>query len=365
MLYSIVALLVVIFDQAVKFWVTDHLLGFDEVTFIPGLINLVDVPNDGAAFGFLSGGNARIYFIIVTVVFCLAVIIALATNFINGRVARWSLVMVAAGGFSNCIDRVMYGYVVDMFKVVPFNFAIFNVADIFITVFCIVFALAIIFEKDKVDDDDDEDEDDSEDEEEEYEEPKPRRGKRRHKDEDDEEEVEERPARRGKKAKAEAEYEEYKAAQAQRSSRKAAPVEEAPAAKPQTARQAAAPAQTKTQAPTQTAQAPARTQTATRTQNTSRPTLNSTQLDNDPFAEWEQANARVDDKLTASYAARAMDAGVNTSQSRSVYHPVKQTVEQPVQQNPQSVPQPAAAPAAKPKSGSSEYDLDSILNEFK
>jgi hypothetical protein len=60
-----------------------------------------------------------------------------------------------------------------------------------------------------------------------------------------------------------------------------------------------------------------------------------------------------------------MDSGVNTNQSRSVYHPVQQTVAQPAQQNPQSVPQPTAAPAAKAKSNSSEFDLDSILDEFK
>ena len=74
--------------------------------------------------------------------------------------------MVDAGGFANCIDRVIYGYVVDMFKVELFNFAIFNVADIFITVFAIVFALAIIFEKPHKDEDDEDDYD--EDEEEDY-----------------------------------------------------------------------------------------------------------------------------------------------------------------------------------------------------
>ena len=74
-------------------------------------------------------------------------IIALATNFIQGRLSRWCLVLVAAGGLGNMIDRIIYGYVQDMFKVELFNFAIFNVADIFITVFAILFALAMIFEK--------------------------------------------------------------------------------------------------------------------------------------------------------------------------------------------------------------------------
>ena len=147
MLYSIVGLLVIILDQAVKYWVQNTLFGTDIVKFIPGVISLVNVHNDGAAFSFLSGSGARIYFIIATGVFTVLVIIALATNFISGKVSRWSLVLVTAGGLANCIDRVIYGYVQDMFKVELFNFAIFNVADVFITVFAIVFVLAMIFEK--------------------------------------------------------------------------------------------------------------------------------------------------------------------------------------------------------------------------
>ena len=98
MLYSIVGILVIILDQAVKFWVSDTLFGTDVVRFIPGVISLVNVHNDGAAFGFLSGQGARIYFIIATGVFVILVIIALATNFIRGKLSRWCLVLVAAGG---------------------------------------------------------------------------------------------------------------------------------------------------------------------------------------------------------------------------------------------------------------------------
>ena len=357
MLYSIVALLVVILDQAVKFWVTDNLLGYDVVSLIPGVISLVDVPNYGAAFGIFSGGNARIYFIIITVVFCLAVIIALATNFINGRIARWSLVMVAAGGFANCIDRVMYGYVVDMFKVELFNFAIFNVADIFITVFAIIFAIAIIFEKDSTAY---EDEDEEEDEEEAAEEDEPRRrgllSRFRH---DDEEEAEERP-RRGKKAKYEDEYEEYKAKQRP---------DRAPAPAPRSG----APAR-----PSDRSQsAPARSQAQAR--------------NSDPFAEWEKANARVDAQRNSSYAAKAMGAqmpqqaqsrpaaqpGQTPSQQPGAYRPpvqrpAQQSPARPAQANPyaqspqQPVAQPAPRPQAKPAATSdSEFDLDDILNEFK
>ena len=51
MLYSIVGILVVILDQAVKFWVQNTLFGSDIVKFIPGVVSLVNVQNSGAAFG--------------------------------------------------------------------------------------------------------------------------------------------------------------------------------------------------------------------------------------------------------------------------------------------------------------------------
>ena len=341
MLYSIVALLVVILDQAVKYWVTNTLLGYDIVKLIPGVISLVNVPNDGAAFSLLSGGGARIYFIIVTVVFCIAVILALATNFISGRVARWSLVMVAAGGFANCIDRVIYGYVVDMFKVELFNFAIFNVADIFITVFAIVFALAIIFEKPRKDEDDEDDYDEEEeDDEDEDRKRRPLLARFRRDDADDEDEEEEARPCRGKKARYEEEYQEYKASQ--RPSRPAAPAR---------TREPAAPVK-----PAPQAQAPKARQAAP--------------ANSDPFAAWERANARVDAQRAGSYAARAMDVPAQPAATQQpAYRP---PVQRPVQQAATQTPAPAepavqpSAPQPKPAApASTEFDLDDILNEFK
>ena len=145
MLYSIVGILVVIVDQLVKFWVSNHLFGTDIVKFIPGVISLVSVRNYGAAFGFLDVSGARIWFIVATGVFVILVILALATNFISGSLSRWSLVLVAAGGVGNMIDRIIYGYVQDMFKVELFNFAVFNVADCCVVVGTILLAVYLLF----------------------------------------------------------------------------------------------------------------------------------------------------------------------------------------------------------------------------
>ena len=174
MLYAIVALLVIILDQWTKFWVAGHITfetGSREL--IPGLIKLVNIHNDGAALGFLSGKNAGMLFIVLCAVFTIFVIIALATKLVKAPIARWSLVFIMAGGLSNCIDRLLSGYVQDMFMPTFMdNLPIFNVADIFITVFCLVFVLFVLFggrggdEEDYDDEDEDEyDEDEREDEE--------------------------------------------------------------------------------------------------------------------------------------------------------------------------------------------------------
>lgn len=211
MLYAIVALLVIILDQWTKFWVAGHIaLNTGSRELIPGLIKLVNIHNDGAALGFLSGKNAGMLFIILCAVFTIFVIIALATKLVKAPIGRWSLLFIMAGGLSNCIDRLLSGYVQDMFMPTFMdNLPIFNVADIFITVFCLVFILFVLFggkrSEDDYDDEDedleDEEEEDEEDEDEEREEKKSRslgamfgskaRGRDEEEDEDEEEEEDE------------------------------------------------------------------------------------------------------------------------------------------------------------------------------
>ena len=181
MLYAIVALLVIILDQWTKFWVAGHIaLNTGSRELIPGLVKLVNIHNDGAALGFLSGKNAGMLFIILCAVFTIFVIIALATKLVKAPIGRWSLLFIMAGGLSNCIDRLLSGYVQDMFMPTFMDkLPIFNVADIFITVFCLIFILFVLFGGKRSDEDYGDEDEDLEDDEEE--------------DEDEEEEVEKKP----------------------------------------------------------------------------------------------------------------------------------------------------------------------------
>ena len=150
MLYAFVVVIILIVDQAVKFWASTNLVDAT-VPLIPGVIQLTYTQNTGAAFGILSTGGWRWFFVILTIVVAIAAIVLLAKNIIKGKLGRWMLVLVIAGGLGNCIDRLFNGYVVDMFqfqfKIFGQDFAIFNVADIFITVGGIIFCLYLIFHK--------------------------------------------------------------------------------------------------------------------------------------------------------------------------------------------------------------------------
>lgn len=405
MLYAIVGILVIILDQGVKYWVTTNLMvGTVTEPLIPGVLSLVRLHNDGAAFSFLAGGGARIYFIILTAVFTIAVIIALATNFINGRFGRWCLVLVTAGGLSNCLDRVLYGYVVDMFKIDLFDFAVFNVADIFITVFALLFIVYIIFGGEGKDDKEDEfDEDDDEDADREplnvsfkkkraaerdaapakpaRERAADAKAKKYRTDDNEDDDVASPRFGFGKHKKA-ADDEDTKPAAKQPAKARAA-ADNSPAARREKSLEgfgrSAAPAQPARPAAKQGAKktryeedyeayTAAHPETKTVQRKTAPAAKSAPAFDPaDPFAEWERANARVESRQNTGSTAKAM--GVNTQSAARPAAPAAPAA--PVQRPaaPQTPARPAAPAAAlkpAPKSSSAdEFDLDDILNEFK
>ena len=146
MIYAIVSALVLILDQAVKLWTTKNIvpmaIGDECVELIPGVLHMTNVQNTGAAFSILA--NARWLLVAVSLVFIIGIIVLISSEIISTKFGRWTAVLVMAGALGNCIDRVFYGYVVDMFEIELFNFAVFNIADIFITVCGILFCIHVI-----------------------------------------------------------------------------------------------------------------------------------------------------------------------------------------------------------------------------
>ena len=183
MLYAIIAAIILIGDQWLKYWVTVNItLSTGDAALIPGVVKLVNIHNSGAAFGFLSNTEyARWLFLGVAALFIIVIVVVLAKHLFKSRFANWCAVLALAGAVGNCIDRALYGYVVDMFKVEFMDFAVFNIADIFLVVACIAFVIYLIVDifKGGKDEDDEDEDDDDDDEDDEDDDEKPRRAGRR------------------------------------------------------------------------------------------------------------------------------------------------------------------------------------------
>ena len=148
MLETAAIILLVILDQAVKYLVKINIPLGGSVPFLPGILGLTHIHNEGAAFSMLTG--ARWFFVVLTVVFLVFGLWVLWKKKLRNPLGIWSWVLVLAGAAGNLIDRCLYGYVVDMFEVQFMRFAIFNVADIFVVVGGILFCVYYLFLHDKL-----------------------------------------------------------------------------------------------------------------------------------------------------------------------------------------------------------------------
>lgn len=123
-------------DQLVKYWAVHELKPVGTKDFIHfgdfKILDLTYLENDGAIFGSMSG--QRWFLVGFTSLVIIAGVFLLVKLYRRSRLLDVALTLFIAGGIGNLIDRFRFAYVVDMFEVKLFHFAIFNVADICVTV---------------------------------------------------------------------------------------------------------------------------------------------------------------------------------------------------------------------------------------
>ncbi len=130
-LFCGLAVAVVALDQVVKAAMRALLVAGERLPLVPGVLDLSLVYNEGAAFSL--GEGAGPVFVLVAVAIC-ALGLWLAWRRTDAPTALVaSVACVAGGGVGNAIDRVVAGRVTDFFATAFMDFAVFNVADIFIT----------------------------------------------------------------------------------------------------------------------------------------------------------------------------------------------------------------------------------------
>lgn len=127
-------LLFVGLDQWVKYMATHFLKGQQDILLWPGVFHLSYVENRGAAFGMLQ--NKQWFLVMITLIVLIGVCFywKRIPKSTSGNWLKVALILIIGGAIGNFIDRIVLGYVVDLFYFVLIDFPVFNVADIGVVV---------------------------------------------------------------------------------------------------------------------------------------------------------------------------------------------------------------------------------------
>jgi signal peptidase II len=131
---AIFIVLALILDQAVKMAVEAYLPMHEAVAVLP-MLALYRTYNYGVAFSMLSGMDG--WFIVGLRLVVVAFVIWLWRQTPKARgIAHAGYALIIAGALGNLIDRFLLGYVIDyiLFYTETWSFAVFNLADSFITI---------------------------------------------------------------------------------------------------------------------------------------------------------------------------------------------------------------------------------------
>ena len=143
MIYIVVAALLVVLDQVVKFLVRTTMVLGDSMVLIPDVLGITYVQNTGAAFS--SFPNATMVLAGISLLVSLLLILAILLRWVRHPFGRFTLMLLLAGAVGNLIDRAVMGYVTDMVQVLFVKFAVFNLADVFVVTGAFLLVLFVMF----------------------------------------------------------------------------------------------------------------------------------------------------------------------------------------------------------------------------
>jgi len=141
-LFLILSVIIVAGDQIFKHWIVQNIELGGQLPVIPGVIHFTYLRNPGAAFSMLEGMR---WPLVAIACLCSA---AIVVYLLRAKTNPWNkvgLAMVLGGAIGNLIDRIRFGYVVDMFETEFVDYAVFNIADVCITLGGILFCVVFIF----------------------------------------------------------------------------------------------------------------------------------------------------------------------------------------------------------------------------
>lgn len=133
-LYVVSFMIIVGGDQITKI-IVDHTLSLGaSYSIIDRFFYFTYAHNDGAAWGMFSG-KLNLFFV-VAILATVGITYYFVQSQAYQKLTRFGLVMIFSGMVGNLIDRICFGYVRDFidFIIFGYDFPIFNVADMAITI---------------------------------------------------------------------------------------------------------------------------------------------------------------------------------------------------------------------------------------
>ena len=132
--YAILVAIVTGVDQGIKGLVESTLPMQEQVDLVP-YFALYRTYNTGVAFSMFSSFSGTILIAVSLAVVAFVLYLASKTS-PEQTLARVGFALIIGGALGNLIDRTLNGYVIDyfLFHTPVWSFAIFNLADVFITV---------------------------------------------------------------------------------------------------------------------------------------------------------------------------------------------------------------------------------------
>lgn len=130
--FWIAAFIAFFLDQVTKYWVVQSFKLGQTIPLFPGIFHLTYVTNTGAAFSLLSGRVEWLRWLSLGVS-----LVLIGVALFGPVLTLWDQLgygLILGGAMGNGIDRFLLGYVVDFLDFRLINFAVFNLADSFISI---------------------------------------------------------------------------------------------------------------------------------------------------------------------------------------------------------------------------------------
>ena len=151
MLAIIIVILAVVSDQITKYFVVQAANPVNGASdwareFIPGVLSFSYAENKGGGWSILNGGGWERVALLGTSLVAMALIVYILIKFYKRHpLINIALSMILGGAIGNMIDRIRLGYVVDFLTTEFMKFPIFNVADCFVSVGCVLAIVSVLF----------------------------------------------------------------------------------------------------------------------------------------------------------------------------------------------------------------------------